>query len=88
MAGWFFGTSGKSLEKNGPTILDKNLMAPAFSPILMKTKEKRHDTNEFDRKVNTIAGGFENSINNQLENHGVVEKSPFDESNKEGDKKK
>lgn len=39
-AGCLSGTSGKSLEKNGPTMRDKNLMAPAFSPIFMNPKNK------------------------------------------------
>src|SRR5659263_637525 len=33
LAGWFFGISGKSLLKNGPTIRERKRMAPAFSPM-------------------------------------------------------
>jgi len=34
------GTSGNSFPKNGPTILDKNLIAPAFSPIFINPKKR------------------------------------------------
>lgn len=39
MAGCFGGTSGNNLPKKGPTIRDKNRMAPAFSPMFMNPKK-------------------------------------------------
>src|SRR5690606_23230895 len=38
IAGWFLGTSGNSLLKKGPTILERKVMAPAFSPILINPR--------------------------------------------------
>jgi hypothetical protein len=38
MDGWFFGISGKSLLKNGPTIFDKKPTAPALSPIFINPR--------------------------------------------------
>src|SRR5665213_44101 len=40
IAGWFFGSSGNNLEKNGPTIRAKNLIPPAFSAMAMKPMNK------------------------------------------------
>ena len=40
VAGCPGGISGKSLWKNGPTILDKTRMAPAFSPLFIKPNHR------------------------------------------------
>ena len=39
-AGCFAGNSGNSLLKKGATILERNRIAPAFSPIFMNPKKR------------------------------------------------
>jgi hypothetical protein len=38
--GWFFGTSGKIFEKNGPMILERKRIPPALSAMLIKPINK------------------------------------------------
>src|SRR5688572_5552896 len=40
IAGWFFGSSGNSLLKNGPTMRERNPIAPARSPIFMNPRNR------------------------------------------------
>ena len=40
LTGWSLGTSGNSLLKNGPIILERTFIAPAFSPIFISPSHR------------------------------------------------
>jgi hypothetical protein len=62
--------------------------SPGLLAYAHEAEEQRHDTDQFERQLNTVSGRFKNAVYDHFEDQRIVQKSPFYECDQESHQKK